>query len=52
MVAVVVAMVAILFAHVIGEEIVFGFLTHVVLQVPTGTIAKMSLKLWVIRRMG
>ncbi len=43
-----VAMVAIPFTYSISEGIVFGFLTHVVLQVLNGKAAKMSLTLWVI----
>jgi AGZA family xanthine/uracil permease-like MFS transporter len=43
-----VAMVAIPFTYSISEGIVFGFLTHVVLQVLNGKAAKMSLALWVI----
>ena len=43
-----VAMVAIPFTYSITEGIVFGFLTHVVLQVLGGKIAKIAPTLWVI----
>lgn len=43
-----VAMVAIPFTYSISEGIVFGFLTHVVLQVLGGKAAKVPLVLWVI----
>jgi AGZA family xanthine/uracil permease-like MFS transporter len=43
-----VAMVAIPFTYSITEGIVFGFLTHVVLQVLAGKIAKIAPTLWVI----
>jgi AGZA family xanthine/uracil permease-like MFS transporter len=43
-----VAMVAIPFTYSISEGIVFGFLTHVVLQVLNGKVGSMPLTLWVI----
>ncbi|MDF1523126.1 MAG: NCS2 family permease [Trueperaceae bacterium] len=43
-----VAMVAIPFTYSITEGIVFGFLTHVVLQVLAGKVGKITPTLWVI----